>query len=89
MIPNTVYKSMDKDLWESKIIDKWKELSEQIETKEEARKEFLLLISKNKYYGVNQFWVENYKYNSQSWLKSNMWIGVKYDSIIFYEEKSK
>lgn len=89
LIPVDLYKKQKNDTWETNIIAKWTEFSEKLQGKEEAMLEFLLMIAKKDYYGSNMFWVENYKYNKQSWLQKNMWMAVRYDSIIFWDEKSK
>lgn len=51
MIPESIYKTQKNDIWESNILDKWQQFSATIESKEEAIKEFLQLITSKSYYG--------------------------------------
>lgn len=86
LIPGILYKKKEDKAWGDKILQKWKEFSNQLETAEEGYKTFISMLAEKEYYGGNFFWVENYKYNKQGWLSKNMWLVVKYDRVIFVNE---
>jgi hypothetical protein len=73
--------------WEADILDLWDNYSDRFNGSKEGVTEFIRKWAKNKYYGYNLFWVENYK--NQKGLKKNMWLAVNHERLVLVNDNLK